>query len=194
MRPNKHILTHEDWARFEHGDERAFSKIFDCYYDLIFQKVYRFCHRTEEAQEIVQEAFIQLFIHRNKIRDCDGFFPYLYVTAKRLAISYYRKKIVREQYGMAWKNEWQESDNQTETNLDTKYLKRILSEIIEELPPQQQLIYRMNKLEDYSYQEIAEKAGLSKNTVRNHLNLASKFIRLRLEKILFFILLIKNIF
>jgi len=194
MKPNKHILTHDDWTRFGDGDERAFSKIFDCYYEVIFQKVYRFCRCNEEAEEIVQEAFIQLFINRNKLRDREGIFPYLYIASKRLAISYYRKKIVREQYGNVWKNEWQELDNQIETNLDTKYLKNILSEIIEELPPQQQVIYRLNKLEDYSYQEIAEKEGLSKNTVRNHLSLASKFIRLRLEKILFFLLLIKNIF
>lgn len=187
-------LTHEDLALFEEGDERAFSRIFDLYYDLIFQKVFRFCRNKEEAEEITQEAFIQLFIHRDKIKDCDGFFPYLYITAKRLAISFYRKKVVRQEYQKEWKKNWQEYDQPTEVALDGKYLKGILSEVLEELPPQQQLIYRMNKLEGYSYQEIAEKAGLSKNTVRNHLSLASKFIRLKLEKILFLAMLIYKLF
>ena len=187
-------LTCEDLARFEEGDERAFSKIFDLYYDLIFQKVFRFCQCKEEAEEITQEAFIQLFIHRNKIKDCDGFFPYLYIIAKRLAISFYRKKIVRQEYQAEWKKNWQEHDEPIEVALDGKYLKGILSKVLEELPPQQQLIYRMNKLEGCSYQEIAEKAGLSKNTVRNHLSLASKFIRLRLEKILFLAFLLYKIF
>lgn len=187
-------LTHEDLALFEEGDERAFSRIFDLYYDLIFQKVFRFCRNKEEAEEITQEAFIQLFIHRDKIKDCDGFFPYLYITAKRLAISFYRKKVVRQEYQNEWKKNWQEYDQPTEVALDGKYLKGILSEVLEELPPQQQLIYRMNKLEGYSYQEIAEKAGLSKNTVRNHLSLASKFIRLKLEKILFLAMLIYKLF
>jgi RNA polymerase sigma-70 factor (ECF subfamily) len=187
-------LTHEDLALFEEGDERAFSRIFDLYYDLIFQKVFRFCRNKEEAEEITQEAFIQLFIHRDKIKDCDGFFPYLYITAKRLAISFYRKKVVRQEYQNEWKKNWQEYDQPTEVALDGKYLKGILSEVLEELPPQQQLIYRMNKLEGYSYQEIAEKAGLSKNTVRNHLSLASKFIRLKLEKILFLAVLIYKLF
>ncbi len=187
-------LTHEDLALFEEGDERAFSRIFDLYYDLIFQKVFRFCRNKEEAEEITQEAFIQLFMHRDKIKDCDGFFPYLYITAKRLAISFYRKKVVRQEYQNEWKKNWQEYDQPTEVALDGKYLKGILSEVLEELPPQQQLIYRMNKLEGYSYQEIAEKAGLSKNTVRNHLSLASKFIRLKLEKILFLAMLIYKLF
>lgn len=187
-------LTHEDLAQFEEGDERTFSKIFDLYYDLVFQKVFRFCQCKEEAEEITQEAFIQLFIHREKIKDCEGFFPYLYITAKRLAISFYRKKIVRQKYQAEWKMNWQEHDLPIEFALDGKYLKGILSEVLEELPPQQQLVYRMNKLEGYSYQEIAEKAGLSKNTVRNHLNLASKFIRLKLGKILFMAFLIYKIF
>ncbi len=182
-------LTHEDLALFEQGDQRTFSKIFDLYYDLIFQKVLRFCQCKEEAEEITQEAFIQLFIHRDKINDCEGFFPYLYITAKRLAISFYRKKIVRQEYQAELKKNWQEHDQPIEAALDSKYLKNILSGVLEELPPQQQMIYRMNKLEGYSYQDIAEKAGLSKNTVRNHVSLASKFIRFKLEKILFSILL-----
>jgi RNA polymerase sigma-70 factor (ECF subfamily) len=187
-------LTHEDLARFEAGDQRTFSKIFDLYYDLVFQKVFRFCQCKEEAEEITQEAFIQLFIHRDKIKDCEGFFPYLYITAKRLAISFYRKKIVRQEYQDQLKKSWQEQDQPIEAALDGKYLKGILSEVLEELPPQQQMVYRMNKLEGYSYQDIAEKAGLSKNTVRNHLNLASKVIRLKLEKILFSVILICTIF
>lgn len=187
-------LTHEDLARFEAGDQRTFSKIFDLYYDLVFQKVFRFCQCKEEAEEITQEAFIQLFIHRDKIKDCEGFFPYLYITAKRLAISFYRKKIVRQEYQAQLKKNWQEQDQPIDAALDGKYLKGILSEVLEELPPQQQMVYRMNKLEGYSYQDIAEKAGLSKNTVRNHLSLASKVIRLKLEKILFSVILICSIF
>ncbi|HEU4551707.1 MAG TPA: sigma-70 family RNA polymerase sigma factor [Chitinophaga sp.] len=187
-------LTHEDLARFEAGDQRTFSKIFDLYYELVFQKVFRFCQCKEEAEEITQEAFIQLFIHRDKIKDCEGFFPYLYITAKRLAISFYRKKIVRQEYQAQLKKNWQEQDQPIDAALDGKYLKGILSEVLEELPPQQQMVYRMNKLEGYSYQDIAEKAGLSKNTVRNHLSLASKVIRLKLEKILFSVILICSIF
>jgi RNA polymerase sigma-70 factor (ECF subfamily) len=187
-------LTQEELTRFEKGDERAFSKIFDGYYDLIFQKAFRFCQCKEEAEEITQEAFIQLFIHRDKIKDCDGFFPYLYITAKRLAISLYRKKIVRQEYQAQWKTHAPEPDEPIEAALDGKYLKGILSKALEELPPQQQLVYRMNKLEGCTYQEIAEKAGLSKNTVRNHLSLASKFIRLKLEKMLLLAILLCKIF
>jgi len=187
-------LTQEDWGRFEKGDQRAFSKIFELYYDLIFQKVFRFCQCKEEAEEITQEAFIQLFIHRDKIKDCEGFFPYLYITAKRLAISFYRKKMVRQEYQALLKKSWQEQDQPIEAVLNGKYLEGILTEVLEELPPQQQMVYRMNKLEGYSYQDIAEKAGLSKNTVRNHLSLASKVIRLKLEKILFLVFLICSTF
>ncbi|KAA2241299.1 sigma-70 family RNA polymerase sigma factor [Chitinophaga agrisoli] len=187
-------LTQDDLVRFQAGDHLAFSKIFDGYYDLIFQKVFKFCQSKEEAEEITQEAFIQLFIHRHNIQDCEGFFPYLYVTAKRLAISFYRKKIVRQEYQAELKNTYQEHDQPIEAALEGKYLNGILTEVLEELPPQQQMVYRMNKLEGYSYQDIAERAGLSRNTVRNHLSLASKFIRLRLEKILFLIIIIATIF
>ncbi|WP_430981279.1 sigma factor-like helix-turn-helix DNA-binding protein [Sphingobacterium faecium] len=61
-------------------------------------------------------------------------------------------------------------------------------------PTQQQKIFRMNKLDELSYKEIAAEIGVSKHTVRNHLATACNFVRLKLDKILYLLFFIKIIF
>jgi RNA polymerase sigma-70 factor (ECF subfamily) len=95
---------------------------------------------------------------------------------------------LRDQYELEQHADWEEAGQALAQQLDYRELQQELEKIIGELPEQQQRIYRLNKLEDHSYQDIAEQVGLSKNTVRNHLALASKFVRLRLDKIFLFFL------
>ena len=101
-----------------------------------------------------------------------------------MAISNFRKSLVRSNYLQSLQHTWLENSFSLQDELEGKELQVILESIIEQLPPQQQAIYRRSKLEDQSYQEIADEEGLSKNTVRNHLSLASKFVRFKLDKIL----------
>ncbi|NGM90421.1 sigma-70 family RNA polymerase sigma factor, partial [Parapusillimonas sp. SGNA-6] len=58
----------------------------------------------------------------------------------------------------------------------------VLQMSIDELPERQKQVYTMNKLEDKSYQEIADDLGLSRSTVKNQIITATKIIRLKLSK------------
>lgn len=49
------------------------------------------------------------------------------------------------------------------------------------LPEQQQKIFTLHKLENLSYKEIAAMTDLSEKTIANHIYLASKFIRKKIE-------------
>ena len=59
--------------------------------------------------------------------------------------------------------------------------KEKLYNFINQLPEQQQKIFTLHKLENLSYKEIAEITDLSEKTIANHIYLASKFIRKKVE-------------
>lgn len=187
-------LTREQFLFFQQGDQHVFEDVYHTYFDLLIEKVYRLCKEISIAEEIVQESFVQLFLHREKLKDAEGIYPYLYVVSKRLAISHFRKKVNQEQYQDYYAHIWEESVGESQKRIEEKDLLDIIHKAVDELPKQQQLIYRMNKLEDKSYREIAETIGLSKNTVRNHIASASKIIRLKLHKLFFLLLLLKICF
>lgn len=184
----------EEFNRFQLGDEAVFHKIFVFYKPFLFRKFNQFCSSHVEVEEVLQEVFVQLFLKRQQIPDIQSIFPFLYIVGKRMSISYFRKAVVREQYMLKNQSQFNEAYDCLETHIETKDLSDILESIIKDLPTQQQKIFRMNKLDELSYKEIAAEIGVSKHTVRNHLATACNFVRLKLDKILYLLFFIKIIF
>src|SRR5690606_42165635 len=67
-------------------------------------------------------------------------------------------------------------------------LNAILEQIISTLSPQQQRVYRMSSIEALPQQQIADEMGLSRNTVKNHLQSATKVVRFKLLEIYYYLL------
>lgn len=188
MKLVRHIFVENEFLKFVEGDQRAYRKAFDHYFPIIFRYVYSKCKHVEDAEEITQEAFTQLYLHRQKVHTEDDLYPYLFVITKRLCISHFRKQLGKPECVDVETSEWSSVSYETEDNITFAELSKILHKIIASLPPQQQEIYRLSRLEDVSHQEIAEQMGISKNTVKNHLLLATKVVRLKLQKMYFLML------
>ena len=54
---------------------------------------------------------------------------------------------------------------------------RKLELLIKQMPPVRQRVFRLSRLNCYSYHEIAQMLSISPKTVENHINLALKFIK-----------------
>lgn len=67
--------------------------------------------------------------------------------------------------------------NNAEDSLLEKELLKTYEEAIAQLPPQKKIIYQLSRNEELSHDEIAKKLNISKNTVKNHMVEATKFIR-----------------
>lgn len=187
-------LSLDEFNRFKSGDEKVFKKIFDFYRPLLYRKVRRVCASDLDVEEIMQEIFVQLFLKRDSIPSAEAIFPFLFLVAKRMAITFFRKELSRQKYQLSQLTAWDELSDELERKLAHRDLDRLLQEIVSRLPPQQQLVFNKSKIEEMSYAEISEEIGISKNTVRNHLVAACQFVRLKLDSLLFIFLLIKNIF
>ena len=60
--------------------------------------------------------------------------------------------------------------------------KEQLYQLIAQLPEQRQKIFRLHKIDNYSYQEISDFTGLSRKTIANHIYLAHQFILKKVKK------------
>lgn len=187
MKLIRKIFTKDEFSRFIGGDEEAYRKAFDFYYPIILRYVYSKFRHTEDAEEVTQEAFIQLYLHRQKVLSEDDLYPYLFVITKRLCISHFRKQLTRPKTVETDLQEWPLTSFDTEDRVTFAELSRILDKIVATLPPQQQEVYRLSRIEEVSHKEIAEQMGISKNTVKNHLLLATKVVRLKLQKMYLFL-------
>ena len=72
--------------------------------------------------------------------------------------------------------------------IEASDMKLLIDMIVANMPPQRQTIYKMSREQGLNNDAIAEKLGLQKKTVENHLNLALGDIR-KMLKILILLLL-----
>lgn len=182
MKHNNLDLSQADFLLFLQGDQRIFRMVFNRYYPSIFRYVQSLTQNQQEIDDIVQQCFIQLFNHKSAIQSPDGVYPYLFVIAQRFVIMAFRKRVREAKYQTQSVQTQDARCDKTENQIDFNDLQRLLSRFIELLPPKQREIYRLSKLDGYSYEEISLATGCAKNTVKNHLVAASKKIRVLVSR------------
>lgn len=164
------------------GDESAFRTLFNSYSSKLFYFSFKFLKEKEASREIVQEVFLNLWVNRTKLDAQYPIAPYLYIITRRLTLNALRQ-IANSQSAMErmWQSV-QKTSNETEEQVLLEDLERFTEQVLLKLPKQQQLIYRMSRHQELSYDEIAEELNISRNTVKNHLVAALKTLRTQLQK------------
>lgn len=183
-------LSMGDFLQFQTGNQIIFREIFDRYNKSIYHYAYTILKDEYETEEVVQNSFIQLFKVKHTLTTPQSIYPYLFVITKRMVATTFRKRILRAKQQDIHHHIWEEQCDHTEEAIYSNDLNRILLNFIDKLPPKQREIYLLNKIEGYSYEEISQFTGSSKNTIKNQLINASKKIRTQLAKYSFFIYLL----
>lgn len=189
---DKELLT-----KLKEGDELAFVKIYNQYRNKVYNYAYQLSKSADTAEEIVQEVFIRIWQKREQINTDFSFQGYI----KKITLNHvlnHLKKISREK---ALQEEVflhiEGNTSRAEDKLLEKELRKVYEEAIDSLPAQKKLIYQMVRTEELSHEEIAVKLSISKNTVKNHMVEASKFVREYVRKnagVIGFILASSNYF
>jgi RNA polymerase sigma-70 factor (ECF subfamily) len=168
-------------AKIAGGDEYAFTELFNWYYQPLGQSILRLTESLEMTQEIVQDAFVKIWLRRETITEIDNFNGYLFIlcrnqaftTLKRLAREKKLQPLVEQH--MQWESEMDDLENPSE------HYRELIQHAVAKLPAQQQKIYELSRYERLKYEEIAEKLGLSSETVKTQVYNAVKFIRKELS-------------
>lgn len=163
------------------GDEAAFAGVYDLYSEKVYRLAFRFLKDREQSEEIVQETFINLWLSRDKLDATGNLWLYLYVISKRLSLNALRQVYKSADLTARLLNHLQEATNNTEEEVLARDLENYTEKIIEKLPRQQQLIFKLSRIDGLSHKEIAEQLHISPNTVKNHMVEALKTLRTQLS-------------
>lgn len=162
------------------GDQKAFKKAYMDYYDKLIQVAKRFKFKFLTPEDFVQETFLHLYKQRELLKEDVLFDKQLYVISKNIIINHINREnkvIPLEPLKMALHTD----DEDTDLLLLEERKKQLLA-LLDQLPDQQRKIFTLHKLDNYSYQEIAELTSLSEKTIANHIYLANKFIQKKIAE------------
>jgi RNA polymerase sigma-70 factor (family 1) len=180
-------------SRTAEGDQMAFTTLFDRYHHSLGAFVFGITKSKELAEELVLDIFLKIWMTREALTEVRNFEAYLFTLSRNASITALRK-IIRERTQQArWETE-QTSGPDEDVMENEKYLS-LVDEAINQLTPQRKKIYLLSREKGMTYEEIASLMGISRFTVRAHIQQAVTsildFLKARIHNtvLLFFVLL-----
>lgn len=160
------------------GNELAFREIFNHYCSRLYNYTFRITDDEELSEEIVMDAFLKVWCNRQGLCGIVHFGSYLYTLVRNRAFNAIKRRAHEAVIISKLSLNNSEYQDTTEETVIYKEYQHILSQAVNQLPPQQRIVFSMSRDEGMKYEEIANHLNLSKNTVKAHLKKALSTIRL----------------
>lgn len=165
-------------GRIADGDLKAFSSFYTSYSPAVYQTALAFTKGDQAlCEEIVQVVFIRIWEHRAKLPAMEKPADYLFTLSRNIIFDIFKDR-ARQLERQLQLQQLPSGDPHTPINiLAAKEYAGIFKSAVAALPDQQRKIYQLAKEEGIAHAEIAEMLGLSIQTVRTHLKLATRSVR-----------------
>ena len=164
--------------RIARGDTQSFRVLFDRYFDLVFSTALRFTGVRQQAEDAAQQVFLKIWEKRTELPAVKQIEPYLFTAAKREMFQHFRRQAHQRDYVLHVLEVFSEARGaDPESLLISQEQVEGLQSVIDALPARQREAFRLSREEELTYQEIAQRMGISKETVREYIALALKTLR-----------------
>jgi len=171
------------------GSEAAFAALVRRYQGRVINVVSRLINDRDRAQEIAQETFLRVFIHRERYRPSGKFSTWLYTIAMNLGKNEIRRRVRAR--GVVSLDKLLEATGDSggfiadagpgpERLYQRRDIKRRVAEAVAKLPTKFREVIVLRDLQQLSYEEIGDVLQIPGGTVRSRINRA----RLALKQLL----------
>jgi len=163
--------------RFREGEVGSFDMIFARYHKKVFHFALCYLKSKDEAEEVVQEVFMNLWKNREQINEYYTFSRYLFKITYNAVCKKFRKQASDKRHASELLKGFIMEDMATSIEVEYDNLMECTQRYIEKLPKQQKKVLLMSLHEHLSSEEIARKLRISNKTVKNHLSMAKAFLK-----------------
>ena len=168
--------------RIQSGDSQAFAELFCAHRPRIYSVCLRMTNNVAEAEDLTQDAFVQVFRKLATFRGDSAISTWLYRVAVNTVLMHFRKKALRqipldEPYrqkdGRAVRREYGSRDKRLSGAIDRIALARA----IQGLPAGYRRIFLLHEVQGYEHQEIAQLLDCSVGNSKSQLHKAKQRIQ-----------------
>jgi RNA polymerase sigma-70 factor (ECF subfamily) len=162
------------------GDIRAFNEFYKRNWRALYQMAYRSTCSQEDAKDLVQTVFINLWNGRTSLQANRYNASYLFMILKNNIINFYKQDTARRKRLEKLLQLDADSQYTNEDNLIAKELSVVIDGEIRELPRKMQEVFILSRQQNLSVNEISETLNITPRTVKNQLSNALKILRTKL--------------
>lgn len=174
------------------GDEPAFKQLVENYQKMVVNTCFGLVQNTEDAEDIAQEVFIEVFRSVHKFRADSKISTWLYRIAVNRSLNFIRDNKKNKWFqsiedaiqkkNPLLKNVTGSKSENPEFSIENQQRANLLHETISRLPENQRVAFTLSKYEELSYKEISEVMELSISSVESLLFRAKKNLQKKLYK------------
>ena len=191
------LVDDEVIINIKNGDVSAFENLYHLFYPKVYIFIEKHLQAPQDAEELTQDIFLKIWKNRASINLSQSIDGYIFKIAKNTLIDFYRKKKATNlSIEKIQINSYQDIDPASQ--LHQKELAHLLTQAIENLPQKRKNIFLLSREEGLTYNQIANKLGISVKTVETQISLSLKSIKQKLkyhtDVILFLVVFIKYFF
>jgi RNA polymerase sigma-70 factor (ECF subfamily) len=187
-------LSDEDlMVRVAEDDERAFAELVRRFQGRVTNLVSRVLNDRECADDLAQEVFVRVFVHRRNYRHGSRFSTWLFTIAANLAKNEIRRRVRRRNWFSldALQEILKDSAPQLadptegrESVLEREQLQAAVGRAIATVPEKYRLALVLRDIEGLPYEEIAQVLNIPGGTVRSRINRARGMLKRKLQPLL----------
>src|SRR5690554_6439565 len=169
-------------------DAGYFEKIYKKYFNVLQTYARRIVLKSEVAEDIVQEVFLECWDRRKSIDLSDSLKPYLYTLTRRKSIDWLRKfenkNVLFSDFEFQVDQLYFEtlSSLSSDNQIDALEIERVINRSIGLLPLKCKEVFLLSREDGLKNREISEKLNLNIKTVEKHITRALKEIRQNLTE------------
>ena len=170
---------------------KAYSQLLDDFQQKVFSTCMSFVPNKEDAEDIAQEVFIEVFNSISKFKGDSKLSTWIYRITTNKCLEFIRKKNTKKRFAFLQSITgnaipMDKTDYFTEINhpgilLENKELNTTLFKAINSLPESQSVVFTLHKIDGKSYQEVAEITDRSLSSVESVMFRAKKNLQSTLE-------------
>ena len=168
--------------RAKQGDSLAFQALYDKHKRRVYSLCLRMTTNTAEAEDLTQEAFLQLFRKIGTFRGESAFSTWLHRLSVNVVLMHLRKKglpvVSLEETTQGSEEDAPKRDFGAEDLALAGSIDRLqLQKAVDDLPPGYRTIFLLHDVEGYEHNEIAEIVGCSIGNSKSQLHKARMKLR-----------------
>lgn len=163
------------------GDIKAFETLYERHHRRVFSLCLRMTQNGAEAEDLAQEAFIQLFRKIGSFRGESAFTTWLHRLTVNQVLMHFRKRSVKLERTTDEGETPVQIVRGTENPNSMPVIDRIaLDHALKQLPPGYRSVFVLHDVEGHEHEEIAKMLGVAVGTSKSQLHKA----RMKLRRIL----------
>lgn len=168
----------------------SFSDLYLIYYPKLVRFAKEYVMSEEDAENITQDVFTDLWEKRESMNRIENMNAYLFRLVRNKCLDYLKHKVFEQRYAEKMQASFEIEMNLKLQSLDRfdvsdlserNEMERQIREAINSLPKKCRDIFLLSRMEGLKYREISERLGISVNTVECQMGIALKKLRVKLK-------------